>query len=272
MPNWNQLQLHELSMEGRTLLRNSWSRVMAGVSLGVLVAFGMLFAAACGDDDEAASTATPTRPTTETPGGTPTGSPGTPPPAPGTLTPTPEAGSREGFMQMLHTFDREMSGGALDPIIARLRWEEYTCKASDIEPGLGQPECKTAGEVIKAILVGNWRSEGGLRKVESVVARIQELQAAIEAGKTDRWGAGAPTVYAFDGEEHKAVVTAITKCMPQFQCPDGTMRISLVLSFEFAEGRWGMTKVLYALALAEEFLEPSGEARQIQMPNWERFE
>jgi hypothetical protein len=30
--------------------------------------------------------------------------------------------------------------------------------------------------------------------------------------------------------------------------------------------------VLYALVLAEEFLEPSAEARQIQVPNWERFE
>lgn len=255
-------------MEGRTLLREPWRRVVAGASLGVLVAAGMLLAAACGDDDEGKNTATPTPPASETA----TGSPATLSPAPGTITPTPEAGSREGFVEMLRTFNREMSRGALDPIIARLRWQEYTCKASDIEPGLGQPECKTAGEVIKAVEVGNWRSEGGLRKVESVVARIQELQAQVETGRTDRWGTGAPAVYALDGEEHKAVVTAITKCLPQFQCPDGTMRIALVLTFEFAEGRWGVTKVLYALVLAEEFLEPSDEAKQIQVPNWERFE
>ncbi len=255
-------------MTGRMLLREWWRRGAAGAWIGILLA-GTLLAGACGDGGSE-----PADPVTPTPsaGETATGTPGTPPPAPGTITPTPEAGSRQGFIEMLRTFNREMSQGALDPIIARLRWEEYTCKASDLEPGLGQPECARAGEVIRAVETGNWRSEGGLRKVESVVARLQELQAQVQTGKTDRWGTGTPTVYAFDGEEHKAVVTAITNCLPQFQCADGTMRISLVLTFEFAEGRWGVTKVLYALVLAEEFLEPSAEARQIQVPNWERFE
>jgi hypothetical protein len=242
----------------------------------MLVAFMMLFAAACGDDDdEGAITATATAPVTETA----TGSPETPPPATATpspvtatTTPTPEAGNREGFIAMLRTFDQEMSRGAIDPIIARLRTEEYTCKTSDIEPGLGQPECKTAGEVIQSVLVGNWRSEGGLRKVETVVAQIQALQGEIDAGKSDRWGDGFPTVYAFDAVEHKAAVTMVTKCLPQFQCPDGSMRVALVLTFEFGDGRWGVTNLLNAYVLAEEFLEPSAEAKQIQMPNWERFE
>jgi hypothetical protein len=242
---------------------------LAGVSLGVLVAFTTLFAAACGDDDdEEASTATPTAPVTETA----TGAPETPSQAPGTITPTPEAGNREGFVAMLRTFDQEMSHGAIDPIIARLRAEEYTCKASDIEPGLGQPECKTAGEVIQSVVVGDWRSEGGLRKVETVVAQIQSLQQEIDTAKSDKWGDGFPTVYAFDAVEHKAAVTMITKCLPQFQCPGGTMRVALVLTFEFEGGRWGVTELLNAYVLAEEFLEPSAEAKQVQMPNWERFE
>jgi hypothetical protein len=173
---------------------------------------------------------------------------------------------------MLRTFDQEMSRGAIDPIIARLRAEAYTCKASDLEPGLGQPDCKTAGEVIDAVQVGNWRSEGGLRRVETVVAQIQALQKEIEAAKSDRWGEGIPSVYAFDPVEHKAAVTMITKCLPQFQCPDGTMRVAIVLTFEFEGGRWGVTKLLNAYVLAEEFLEPSPEAKQIHMPNWERFE
>jgi hypothetical protein len=241
---------------------------VAGVSLGVLVAFTILLAAACGDDDdEGAATATPAAPVTETA----TGSPETPSPAPGTVTPTPEAGSRDGFIAMLRTFDQEISGGTLEPIIARLRTEEYTCKASDLEPGLGQPECKAAGEVIKAVLVGNWRSEGGLRKVETVVAQIQALQQGIDTTKPDKWGEGSPRVYAFDAIGHKAAVTMITKCLPQFQCPDGTMRVALVLTFEFKGGRWGVTNLLNAYVLAEEFLEPSAEAKQIQMPNWERF-
>lgn len=250
-------------------VRIPWHRFVAGVSLGVLVAFAMVFAAACGDDDdEGAGTATPTAPVTETA----TGSPETPSPAPGTNTPTPEAGSRDGFIAMLRTFDQEMSRGEIDPIIARLRTEEFTCKASDLEPGLGQPECKTAGEVIKAVQVGNWRSEGGLRKVETVVAQIQALQKEIDTAKSDKWGDGFPTVYAFDAVEHKAAVTMMTKCLPQFHCPDGTMRVALVLTFEFKDGRWGVTNLLNAYVLAEEFLEPSAEAKQVQMPNWERFE
>lgn len=258
------------------MLIQRWRRLVAGVSIGVLLASAMVFAAACGDDDdEGANTATPMAPVTETATGAPETSspaPGTPSPAPGTLTPTPEAGNRDGFIAMLRTFDKEISRGAIDPIIARLRTEEYTCKASDIEPGLGQPECKTAGEVIQAVLVGNWRSEGGLRKVETVVAQIQALQKEVDTAKSDTWGAGAPMVYAFDAVEHKAAVTMITKCLPQFQCPDGTMRVALVLTFEFEGGRWGVTKLLNAYVLAEEFLEPSAEAKQIQMPNWERFE
>lgn len=250
-------------------VRILWRPVVAGLSLGVLVALTMLFAAGCGDDDdEGASTVTPTVPVTETA----TGSPQAPSPAPGTITPTPEAGNRDGFIAMLRMFDREMARGAIDPIIARLRTEEYTCKAMDIEPGLGQPECKTAGEVIQSVLVGNWRSEGGLRKVETVVAQIQALQKEIDTAKSDPWGNGFPTVYAFDAVEHKAAVTMITKCLPQFQCLDGTMRVALVLTFEFEDGHWGVTRLLNAYVLAEEFLEPSAEAKQIQMPNWERFE
>lgn len=253
-----------------------WRRLLAGGTLGVLLTFAMVFAAACGDDDdEGASTATPTPPVTETATGspeTPSPAPETPSPVPGTLTPTPEASNREGFVEMLRTFDREISRGAIDPIIARLYLEEYTCKASDIEPGLGQPECKTAGEVIRAVQVGNWRSEGGLRKVETVVAQIQALQAEIDTTKSDKWGEGAPTVYAFDATAHKAVVTTITKCLPNFQCPDGTMRVALVLTFEFKDSRWMVTNLLNAYVLAEEFLEPSAEAKQVQMPNWEKFE
>jgi hypothetical protein len=250
-------------------INQSWRRVLAGLSLGVLVAFATIFAAACGDDDdEGVSTATPTIPVTETA----TGTPETPTPPPGTPTPTPEAGSRDGFIAMLGTFDQELSRGAIDPIIARLRWEEYTCKASDLEPGLGQPECKTAGEVIRAIAVGDWRSEGGLRKVETVVAQIQALQAQIDATSSDTWGDGTPAVYAFDAVEHKAAVTMMTKCLPQFQCPDGKMRVALVLTFEFEDGRWGVTQLLNAYVLAEEFLEPTEEAKQFQMPNWERFQ
>lgn len=256
--------------------RIPWRRFVAGVSLGALVAFATLSAVACGDDDdEGASTATPTAPVTETATGspeTPSPVPATPSTVPGTITPTPEAENRDGFVAMLRTFDAEMSRGAIDPIIARLHAEEYTCKASDIEPGLGQPECKTAGEVIQSVLVGNWRSEGGLRKVETVVAQIQALQKEIDTAKSDKWGDGFPTVYAFDAVEHKAAVTMITKCLPQFQCPDGTMRVALVLTFEFEGGRWGVTNLLSAYVLAEEFLEPSAEAKQIQMPNWERFE
>jgi hypothetical protein len=236
--------------------------------LVLLIAFGALVAAACGDDDEPASTPTNT-PSTNTPpaeGETPT-----PPPAGETITPTPEATTPDGFEAALRNFEGELIREGLDPITARLILREYTCTATDLTPALGQPECATAGEVIRAIEMSSWRSSGGLRKVESVVAFLQRLSGELRPETSDEWGDGAPKIFAFDSSVDRAVLTMRVDCQPQHNCDDGTQRVAMVLDFAYEEGRWKISRIMNAFVLYEEFLEPNAESGAY-FPNWERLD
>ena len=232
--------------------------------LTVVPLSGAMFLAACGDDD---SPATPTNtPTTQTPGSgeTPT------PPSGETPVPTPEANDPAGFQGAQRNFEGEIIRNGLDPIIARLMLREYTCTSTDLTPALGQPECATAGEVIRAIEISSWRSSGGLRKVESVVAFLQRLDGELRPDSSDEWGSGAPKIYAFDSSEDRAVLTMRVDCQPDHRCDDGTQRIVMVLDFAFEEGRWKINRIMNAFVLFEEFLEPNAESGAY-FPNWERL-
>lgn len=241
-----------------------------------LLIFAGLFAAACGDDDDDGGdtsqtpTSTPTSPVTETPTEdeqtpTPTQDPGD-----GTTTPTPQTNDPQGLEDALSDFEDELRSGGLDAIVARLLIEEYTCKADDLEPGLGQPECTTAGEVIRALLMSSWRSEGGLRKVETVVAFLQALDGDIAADQSDDYGSGEPTFYAFDSSVERAVLTMIVACQPQHQCANGYQRVAMVFDLEYEDGRWMVEKIMNAFVLYEDFLEPTAEGSNY-FPEWERL-
>jgi hypothetical protein len=223
-----------------------------------------LIVSACGGDDDNDSTeATATsQPATNTPS-EPTKAP------PTTTTPTAEANTAAGFKAALQKFNGEISSGTVDPLVARLKVTDYTCKASDLQPGLGQPECATAGEVIRGFQSSSWRSEGGMRKVESIVTNLKERQTGFDPTKSDKYGTGSFRVYAFDASKSMAVLTVTSKCLPQFQCSD-FQRLTWVAQFEFVNGRWMVSSLMSAFVLGEDFLDPSAEGKQ-RMPGWEKF-
>lgn len=239
-----------------------------------LLIFAGLFAAACGDDDDDGGdttqtpTSTPTSPVTETP--TEDEQDPTPTPGDGTTTPTPQADDPQGLEDALSDFEDELRSGGLDAIVARLLIQEYTCKESDLQPGLGAPECTTAGEVIRALEMSAWRSEGGLRKVETVVAFLQDLDDDLALDESDDYGDGEPTIYAFDSSVERAVLTMIVECQPQHQCTDGFQRVAMVLDLEYEDGSWMVEKIMNAFVLYEDFLEPTAEGGSY-FPEWERL-
>lgn len=241
------------------------------ITLGAvaLLIFSALFAAACGDDDSgdptntpAPSTPTPTEPAGETP---------SPAPEEPTITPTPEVEDPQGFEDALDEFEDELQSGGLDAIVARLLVQEYTCKASDLEPGIGRPDCTVAGEVIRAFQMSGWRSEGGLRKIESVVAFLQQVDADLATGQSDEWGAGQPDIYAFDSTIDRAVLTMMVKCQPNHQCTDGYQRVAMVFDFTFEDDRWMIDRLMNAFVLFEDFLEPTAEGGAY-FPEWEKHD
>lgn len=241
-------------------------RWLPAALVSILVVMSLL-AAACGDDDEDPTpTPEPSTPTTPSGGESPTPAPNDP-----TITPTPDTESPEGFEEALRDFEQQLRSGGLDAITARLLLEEYTCKASDLEPGLGQPECMTAGEVIRAIEMSAWRSEGGLRRVESVVAFLQQLQGDLARDASDTWGEGNFDVYAFDSSVNRAVLTFMVDCQENFQCEGGVQRAAIVLDFEYEGGRWMVSRIMNAFVLYEDFLEPTEEGGAY-FPDWERLD
>jgi hypothetical protein len=247
--------------------------------LRLLAALFLVFAltaiaVACGDDDDD-SAPTPTSPPATTTGGaekTPTGA--VSPTAPArTTTPTPEVNDAAGFKAALTTFNKELAAGSVDPLVARLKVVDYTCTAQDATPALGGPDCSAAGEKIRGFLSSSWRSEGGLRKVDSIVANLKERQAGFDTSKSDQYGAGTFRVYAFDPIRNTAVLTVTSKCLPEFQCPaSGFQRLIWVASFEFIEGRWKIASLMSAFVLGEEFLSKGAEGSKIYLPNWEAFQ
>lgn len=247
-------------------------RWLPALAISVLLVMSV-FAAAC-DDDDADPTPTPEPSTPTAPAGeTPTPAPTEPTPAPNdpTITPTPDAESPEGFEEALRDFEEQLRSGGLDAITARLLLEDYTCKDSDLQPGLGQPECTTAGEVIRAIEMSAWRSEGGLRKVESVVAFLQSLNADVEADASDQWGEGDFDIYAFDSSVNRAVLTFMVECQENFQCDGGVQRVAMVLGFEYEDDRWMVSRIMNAFVLYEDFLDPTSEGGAY-FPEWEQLD
>ncbi len=248
-------------------------RWLTAALVTTLVAMSLV-AVAC-DDSEDDPTPTPAPSTPTTPAGeTPTQAPNeSPTPAPNdpTITPTPDAETPEGFEEALRDLEEQLRSGGLDAITARLLIEEYLCKESDLQPGLGQPECTTAGEVIRAILLSGWRSEGGLRKVESVVAFLQQVNGDHTPDATDTWGSGDFDVYAFDSSVDRAVITFMVECQQNFQCEGSVMRVAMVLDFEYEDGRWMVSRIMNAFVLFEDFLEPTEEGGAY-FPEWERLD
>ena len=237
-----------------------------------------LFAAACGDDDDdPTATPEPATPTTQAGGESPTpatpsgGESPSPAPTDPTTTPTPEVEDPQGFEEALRDFEAQLRSGGLDAITARLLVQDYICKESDLGQGLGGAECATVGEAIRAVELSAWRSSGGLRKVESVVAFLQQLNGDLVADASDDWGDGDFDVYAFDSSVNRAVITFMVECQENFQCENDTQRVAMVLSFDYDDDRWMVSRIMSAFVLYEDFLEPTEEGKSFYFPEWEQL-
>jgi len=233
-------------------------RLIPTLVLATVVSLLVLAFVACGGSGVTAD-ATPT-PTSPAP--------------PGTITPTPDADSETGFIAALRQLDKELNGGRVDPLISRFAVREYTCTAADIAGGPGAvSDCRTAGEKIRVVRSSAWRSEGGFRTVEALVANLNGYQANFDPARTDGYGAGTFRVYAYDPTTKSAVITVTSKCLPQTQCPPaGFQRLVWVLDFDYLDARWKIDSIMYAFVLGEEFLDPpSPEAKQ-RLPRWTKFQ
>ena len=179
-----------------------------------------------------------------------------------------------GFIAALEQLNRELTAGRVDPLVARFSVFEYTCTAADVSGGLGTADgCTAAGQVFRAFRTSSWRSEGGTRPVEAIVANLQGYQDGFDTAKSDEYGAGTFRVYAYDPTKTTAVLTVTSKCLPQFQCPaSGFQRLVWVPEFEYVDGHWKIRSLMYAFVLGEEFLDPPSVEVKQRMPQWTKFE
>jgi hypothetical protein len=186
------------------------------------------------------------------------------------LSPAAEAADGVGFTEMLRSIDRQLAARSSSALTSRFRTTEYTCKPEDFPPKLDTPQCSAVGQTFQSFVLTRWRSEGGLVPVDTVLQLMTALEGNVDASKMDAYGEGRLRVYAFDASRSSAVITAITKCLPNFSCPNGSMRVAVVPRFEFDGTRWVIPGMMTVYVLAEEFLDPSNEARNV-LPNWQRL-
>jgi hypothetical protein len=176
------------------------------------------------------------------------------------------------FNVFLNEFDQELTTGSAAAIVSRLAPTPYTCTADDIPQKLGGPLCTSVGQSFTGFRWGRWRSEGSLLPVEQAVAVIEKLARDVELPRTDVYGQAQLRVYAFDEGRKSAVVTAIIRCPAGFACVDSGqgLRVALVLNFAQDDG-WAIPSVTSVYVMAEDFLKPTPEGRQV-MPGWRRFQ
>lgn len=250
-------------------------RSFATTAALVTVAIAIL-ASACGGGS-AAVTPTPSASSTAM------ATPETPTPAPPTatqplatqplattITPTPEPQSAAGFKAALDTLNTELAANTVDPLIARLKVSDYTCAAADLNGAPGRPSCASAGQVVRVVSTSQWRSESGLHTVEDIVTNLQSYQVGFVPTQQDKFGPGTFRVYAFDATTHRAVLTVTARCLRDYPCTGGFMRLVWAPTFEYIDGSWKISELMYAFILGSEFLDRSAEVRQL-MPGWQVY-
>lgn len=191
-------------------------------------------------------------------------------PAPPPASTIAESGGAVGFERALRDLDRSLATGSTAAIVSRLLTVQYTCKPEDLSPKLDTPPCSIVGQTIQSILLSRWRSEGALVPVDRVLQLLATLEANVLPAKSDSYGEGRLKVFAFDSSRASAVITAISQCLPNFSCQDGSMRVVLVPRFEFVGERWAISGMLTVYVEPVEFLDPRAEARSV-LPGWQRL-
>jgi hypothetical protein len=191
-------------------------------------------------------------------------------PGTATVSPTAEGMDATGFLAALKTLDAQLKTDGMEPEISRLKEVRYTCLPEDVTGKPGGADCDAAGEQIQGVLTSAWHAEGGLVKTETVVSALRGYATGFQPESTDTFGTGAFRVYAFDGIRHTAVLTVISRCLPETQC-SGSQRLAFVAPLQFVNGRWLIASLMTVFVDADDFLAPSAEARAL-LPAWERLE
>ncbi len=108
---------------------------------------------------------------------------------------------------------------------------------------------------------------------DALLAAYKKLPGSARHAEVILDDEGEFRVFAIDATKHTAVITVISKCLPQYRCPDtGFQRLVWVPQFEFIDGRWKIASLMYAFVLGEEFFTAGGEGSKIYLPNWEKFQ
>lgn len=188
-----------------------------------------------------------------------------------TVTPTAETSGAQGFRDFAAQIQTAFESQDTEFFLSRAVTEEIVCGPEDIG-GLGGPACGFEGQEFQGFPVGLWRSEGGIVPVEGVFNSINRLVLEGLPNEIDEFGDGRPRVYAImpDTDSATAVLTALIERPDNF-VEGGALRVAMILSWSFTDDQWGVTRLLSAFVLAEEFLIPCEAAAPNVSETWERY-
>lgn len=226
--------------------------------VSALVVGASLLAACEGEEEEQAlsPTSQPTSASTETPG-------------------TPAAtGDPQDFAEFAGSIGRAVADRDATFFAHRVKGRAYTCSEIDLGPdawGIVAGMCQEVGQQVEVVEHGYWRSEGILARPLSMAEAIADYFASVLAAESDGYGSGAVQLYAtgiaraseLHGTYRTAILTAITP-VGEAGKPTRTVR---GVNFEYVDGRWVITGMLYADVLAEELL--SAEAAPYD--DWKKY-
>jgi hypothetical protein len=235
--------------------------------LAAVLMTGSLLLAACGGEEEA-EVAAPTTTPVATEGAAPVSTP-----AAGTPAASPDP---EDFAEFADLITRAVVERDTPFFAERVKGRTYTCTQYDIGEqveGIGQGLCQKVGQQLELVQFGFWRSEGLLRRPETMAEAIDKYFSDALPEQSDSYGTGAVQLYALGvtrstdpGQIYRAaILTAIT---PRGEgAATEPARTARAVEFEYVEGRWVIRGMLWADVLAEELLS----ADTAPFNEWQRY-
>jgi len=216
---------------------------------------GSLALAACGDEDEEE----PLSPTS------------TPAPATATVGADPQD-----FAEFADLVARAVAEQDTAFFADRVKGRAYSCTEADIGSeawGIEQGVCQEVAQQVDVVEFGYWRSEGLLKRPDSMVTAIADYFASALPGENDGYGTGAVQLYATGTTRSSepsltyraAILTAITPVGEG--AASKPVRTARGVNFQYVDGRWAITGMLWADVLAEELLS----AETAPYNDWTRY-
>jgi len=201
-------------------------------------------------------------------------------PLPPTSTPTPgtptAAADPEDFAEFADLVARAVAAQDTSFFAQRVKGRTYTCTESDVGAeawGIEQGLCQEVGQQVDVVEFGYWRSEGLLKRPDSMVTAIADYFVSALPGENDGYGTGAVQLYATGTARssepsltyRSAILTAITPVGEG--AASKPVRTARGVSFQYVDGRWAITGMLWADVLAEELLS----AETAPYNDWTRY-